>query len=76
MNIEIRELKSRTATGSELFSFLTYLGTTAFILLSIFYLVQTISSTVLKELLSGYGSLHVRFLSVAQKHRVLKLTID
>jgi len=59
----------RTAPGSELLSYLTCLHTTSFIILSIFSLVKTISLKIWER------PLQFRFKSVAQRHRLLKLSI-
>ena len=61
------------ATGSELFSYLTCLHTATFILLRIFSPVEPISLKSLKAHYPGMRNAHLRFRSVPQKRRLLKL---
>ena len=63
----------RTATGSEVFFYLTCLHTTTVTLLSIFSLVETISSKIWERPLSWQAKCSLPFSSMAQKRRMLKL---
>ena len=59
-------LEPRTATGSELFSFSTFLYTSTFILLRIFSLVETTGSNSGRDHCPGMLNHHFRFPSVVQ----------
>ena len=61
--------EARTSTGSELLSYLTCLHTTSFIILNIVSLVKTISLKIWER------PLQFRFKFVAQRRRLLKLSI-
>ena len=64
----------RTATGSELFYYLTCLHTITFILVSIFSVVETIRLKIGRRPLSC--DVHFRFLSLTRKRHMLKPSIN
>ena len=62
------------ATGSELFSCLTCLDTTRFILLNIFSLLETLSLKILERPLCWHTKFSLTVAVRAQKHSLLKLS--
>ena len=66
---------SQMVTGSQLLPCLTYLHTTTFILLSIFHSCRRSVWKSGRDHSPGMGNVHFRFLFVAKKHRLLKLSI-